>query len=152
MSGQPALGVQRCLGVKKAVKLEKSLGAHQKGINSNQSRGGGWGAVSCLFVCLFVSLFVFRFFSFQALCWVSERAKGWEPFSVTWRSVAFGLLWWFCCVCYSSWCKFMGGLKQTALFDGLPYLMLFFLKQGTLLFSHPVCTSTTKISVIAAKK
>lgn len=51
MSGQPALGVQRCLGVKKAVKLEKLLGAHQKGINSNQSWGGGWGAVFCLFVC-----------------------------------------------------------------------------------------------------
>lgn len=55
MSGQPALGVQRCLGAKAAVKLEKSLGAQQKGINSNQSWGGGWGAVFC-----FVRLFVFR--------------------------------------------------------------------------------------------
>lgn len=64
MSGQPALGVQRCLGVKKAVKLEKFLDAHQKGINFNQSRGGGWGAVFCLFVCLLACLFSgFFFFS-----------------------------------------------------------------------------------------
>jgi len=63
MSGQPALGVQRCLGAKKAVKLEKSRGAQQKGINSNQSWGGGWGAVFCfvcLFICLFSGVFLFQ--------------------------------------------------------------------------------------------
>lgn len=53
--------VQRCLGAKKAVKLEKSLGAQQEGINSNQSWGGGWGAVFC-FVCSFVRFQVFFFF------------------------------------------------------------------------------------------
>lgn len=31
MSGWPVLGAQRCLEIKKAVKLEKSLGAPQKG-------------------------------------------------------------------------------------------------------------------------
>lgn len=68
MSRQPALGLQRCLGAKKAVKLEKSLGAQQKGINSNQSWGGGWGAgfcfgFFCLFICLFSGVWVFLFLS-----------------------------------------------------------------------------------------
>lgn len=63
MSGQPTLGVLRCLGAKKAVKLEKSLSAQLKGINSNQSWGGGWGAFFsfvCLFVCLFSGVFFFK--------------------------------------------------------------------------------------------
>lgn len=80
MSGQPALGVQRCLGVKKAVKLEKSLGAHQKGINSNQSRGGGWGAVSCLFVCLLACLFSGFFLSKR--CAGSQKERRVENHSV----------------------------------------------------------------------
>lgn len=80
MSGQPALGVQRCLGAKKAVKLEKSLGAQQEGINSNQSWGGGWGAVFC-FVCLFVRLFSGVFFLFKH-CAGSQKERKVESHSV----------------------------------------------------------------------
>ena len=98
MSEQPALGAQRCLGAKKAVKLEKSLGAQHKGINSIQSRGGGWGAFFC-----FVCLFVFKCFLFLKHCAGFQKEQRVESHSVLmWRNVAFGLLWWFCRVCYNS--------------------------------------------------
>lgn len=107
MSGQPALGVQRCLGVKKTVKLEKSLGAHQKGINSNQSRGGGWGAVFCLFVCLFVSLFVFRFLFLFKRCGGSQKERRVEN-----HSVLRGEVWLLACCGGSAVCATVAGVSS----------------------------------------
>lgn len=77
MSGQPTLGALRCLEAKKAVKLEKSLSAQLKGINSNQSWGGGWGAFFS-----FVCLFVFRCFLFLKHCAGFQKEQRVESHSV----------------------------------------------------------------------
>lgn len=75
MPRQPALGAQRCLGARKTVKLAKSLGARQKGINSNQSWVEGGGLFSVLFVGLFICLFVFRCWGFFFLSIVLDLRK-----------------------------------------------------------------------------